>query len=260
MEVEEELSQLETAKTEITLHSSELSFGQIYEGLQEEAQVLEGQAASLRRTLAQLRLSVSFIEGQRAEFRGFLDGSKDALERMEEWAGKAMGLNLRNSPDQVRRYLPLSVMWVANSKLKKVLDLLTQMTSSVEVTDEQMHTALQQLRSSIEVCGDAFERLQSDPSASLFTNDDGWTSWEMHVADQSEALRERVTFERRGDLAALRAEIEARVREELRNEYEVRPLTLAARAELEKQLREEIREEFEAKRQLQASVSGLTNL
>jgi chemotaxis protein histidine kinase CheA/ActR/RegA family two-component response regulator len=256
MEVEEELDQLETAKTEIALHTPELSLVQIYEGLQEEAQVLEGQASSFKRTLAQLRLSVSIIEGQRAEFRGFLDGSKDALERMEEWAGKAMGLNLRNSPDQVRRYLPLSVMWVANNKLKKVLELLAQMTSSVEVTDEQMHTTLQQLRASIEVCGDAFERLQSNPPASLFTNDDGWTSWEMHVADHSEALRERVTFERRGDLAALRAEIEARVREELRNEYEVRPLTLAGRAELEKQLREEIREEFEAKRQLQASVSG----
>src|SRR6266700_3897688 len=256
LEVEEELSQPEMAETEITLHSPELSFVQIYGGLQEEAQVLESQASSLKRTLAQLRLSASIIEGQRAEFRGFLDGSKDALERMEEWAGKAMGLNLRNSPEQVRRYLPLSVMWVANSKLKKVLDLLTQMTNSVEMTDEQMHTALQQLRSSIEVCGDAFERLQSNPSASIFTHDDGWTPWEMQIAGKSEVLRERVTFERRGDPVSLRAEIEARVREELRMEYEVRPLTLAARAELEKQLREEIREEFEAKRQLQASVAG----
>src|SRR6266516_2979273 len=255
-EVEEELSQPKMAETEITLPSPELSFVQIYDGLQEEAQVLESQASSLKRTLAQLRLSVSIIEGQRAEFRGFLDGSKDALERMEEWAGKAMGLNLRNSPEQVRRYLPLSVMWVANSKLKKVLDLLTQMSSSVEMTDEQMHTALQQLRSSIEVCGDAFERLQSSPSASIFTHDDGWTPWEMQIAGKSEVLRERVTFERRGDPVSLRSEIEARVREELRMEYEVRPLTLAARAELDKQLREEIREEFEAKRQLQASVSG----
>ena len=255
-EVEEELSQPETPETEIALHSPELSFVQIYNGLQEEAQVLESQASSLKRTLAQLRLSVSIIEGQRAEFRDFLDGSKDALERMEEWAGKAMGLNLRNSPEQVRRYLPLSVMWVANSKLKKVLDLLTQMTSNVEMTDEQMHTALQQLRSSIEVCGDAFQRLQSNPSASIFTQDDGWTPWELQIAGKSEDLRERVTFERRGDPVSLRSEIEARVREELRNEYEVRPLTLAARAELEKQLREEIREEFEAKRQLQASVSG----
>src|SRR5438874_716707 len=130
------------------------------------------------------------------------------------------------------------------------------MTSSVKMTDEQMHTALQQLHASIEVCGDAFERLQSNPSASIFTHDEGWTSWEMQIAGKSEALRERVTFERSGDPVSLRAEIEARVREELRNEYEVRPLTLAARAELEKQLREEIREEFEAKRQLQASVSG----
>jgi chemotaxis protein histidine kinase CheA/CheY-like chemotaxis protein len=255
-EVEEEPSQPETAKTDVTLPSPELSYVQIYEGLQEEAQVLESQASSLKRTLAQLRLSVSIIEGQRAEFKGFLDGSKDALERMEDWAGRAMGLNLRNSPEQVRRYLPLSVMWVVNSKLKKVLDLLIQMTSSVEVSDEEIHTALQKLRSSIELCGDAFERLQSNPSVDLFTHDDGWTPWEMHIDGKSEALRERVTFERRGDPVSLRAEIEARVREELRNEYEVRPLTLAARAELERQLREEIREEFEARRQLQASVSG----
>ncbi|HXL36711.1 MAG TPA: response regulator [Ktedonobacteraceae bacterium] len=256
MEVEEEPSQPETAKTDVTLPSPELSYVQIYEGLQEESQVLESQASALKRTLAQLRLSVSLIEGQRAEFKGFLDGSKDALERMEDWAGRAMGLNLRNSPEQVRRYLPLSVMWVANSKLKKVLDLLIQMTSSVEVTDEEMHTALQQLRSSIELCGDAFERLQSNSSVNLFTHDDGWTPWEMRTDGQSEALNERVTFERRGDPVSMRAEIEARVREELRNEYEARPLTLAARAELEKQLREEIREEFEAKKQLQASVSG----
>ena len=256
MEVREEFPQTKMAPADITLPPPEPSFVQIYEDLQEEAQTLEGQASSLKRTLAQLRLSVTVIEGQRAEFREFLDGSKDALERMEEWAGKAMGLNLRNSPEQVRRYLPLSVMWVANSKLKKVLDLLTQMTSSVEITDEEIHVALQQLRSSIEVCGDAFERLQSDPSASLFTHDEGWTPWEMHIGGHPEALRERVTFERRGDPITLRAEIEARVREELRNEYEVRPLTLAARAELEKQLRDEIREEFEAKKQLQASVSG----
>jgi len=41
---------------------------------------------------------MALIEDQRNEFRGFLDGSKDALERMEDWAGQAMGLNLKNSP------------------------------------------------------------------------------------------------------------------------------------------------------------------
>src|SRR6266581_2172763 len=217
-----EISQPEAASSELVLRADESSLTQIYSELQEEAHVLEDQASSLKRTLTQLRLAISIIEGQRTEFRSFLDGSKDALDRMEEWAGKAMGLNLRNSPEQVRRYLPLSVMWVANTKLKKVLDFLTQMTSSVVMTDEQMHTALQQLRSSIEVCGDAFERLQSNPSASIFTHDDGWTPWEMQIAGKSEVLRERVTFERRGDPVSLRAEIEARVREELRNEYEVR--------------------------------------
>ena len=254
--VEDELSQPEMAEAGIILRPNEPSFIQIYNGLQEEAQVIENQASSLKRTLAQLRLSVSIIEGQRTEFRGFLDGSKDALDRMEEWAGKAMGLNLRNSPEQVRRYLPLSVMWVANSKLKKVLDLLTQMTSSVEMTDEQMHSALQQLRTSIEVCGDVFEQLQSSPSERPLAHDSGWTSWEIQAAREPEDVRERVTFERRGDLASLRTEIEARVREELQHEYEIRPLSLAVRIELEKQLREEIREEFEAKRQLQVSVAG----
>jgi chemotaxis protein histidine kinase CheA/ActR/RegA family two-component response regulator len=242
--------------SDLVLRADESSFTQIHSELHEGARVLEDQASSLKRTLTQLRLAISIIEGQRTEFRSFLDGSKDALDRMEEWAGKAMGLNLRNSPEQVRRYLPLSVMWVANTKLKKVLDLLAQMTSSVEMTDEQMHSAFQQLHTSIELCGDAFEQLQSDPSVRLFTHDPGWTPWEMQVAHEADALRESVTFERRGDLSTLRAQIEARVREELRHEYESRPLTLAARTELEQQIRNEIREEFEAKRQLQESVSG----
>jgi chemotaxis protein histidine kinase CheA/ActR/RegA family two-component response regulator len=234
----------------------ETSFATAYNQMQEEAQVLEEHASSLKRTLTQLRLAVSVIEAQRAEFRGFLDGSKDALDRMEEWAGKAMGLNLRNSPEQVRRYLPLSVMWVANSKLKKVLQLLVQMTGSVEMTEEQMHTALQQLHTSLETCRDAFEQLQAGSSVPLFTHDAGWTPWEMQVSREGEAPRERVTFERRGDLAALRAEIEEGLREELRQEYESRSLSLAARAELERQIRNEVREEFEARRQLQENVSG----
>ena len=251
-----EISQPEAASSELVLRTDESSLTEIYSELQEEAHVLEDQASSLKRTLTQMRLAISIIEGQRAEFRSFLDGSKDALDRMEEWAGKAMGLNLRNSPEQVRRYLPLSVMWVANTKLKKVLDLLTQMTSSVEMTDEQMHDALQQLHTSIEACGDAFEQLQSDSSVRRLTHDHGWTPWEMRLAREADSLRELVTFERRGDLVTLSAQIEAKVREELRHEYESRPLTLAARAELEQQIRNEIREEFEAKRRLQASVTG----
>ncbi|TMD87562.1 MAG: response regulator, partial [Chloroflexi bacterium] len=240
--------------------------------MHEETHSLAVQASSLREMLKQLRVAMSVIEAQRTEFKGFLDGSKDALDRMEDWAGQAMGLNLRNSPEHVRRYLPLSVMWVSNTKLKKVLELLTQITSGVEMTDGQIHIVLQQLSASIESCGNAFQQLQAQSSSHIFTHDQGWTPWEMRVSREAEAMRERVTFERRGDLAALRTEIEAavreefrreqeaKIREEVRREYEIRPLTLAARSELERQLRNEIHQEFEAKRQLLERVSGTDNV
>ncbi|OLC60535.1 MAG: hypothetical protein AUH89_04060 [Ktedonobacter sp. 13_1_40CM_4_52_4] len=253
------------------LQAGELAIPTVFNEMQEEAQTLAVQASSLREVLNQLRMAMSVIESQRTEFKGFLDGSMDALDRMEDWAGQAMGLNLRNSPDQVRRYLPLSVMWVSNTKLKKVLDLLTQITSGVEMTDEQIHTALQQMTASIASCGDAFQQLQANTPSHMFTHDQGWTPWEMRVLREAEEMRERVTFERRGDPAALRAEIEAavrkeyhheqeaKIREDIRREYESRPLSLAARSELERQLRNEIRQEFEAKRQLQERVAGSEN-
>ena len=260
-------------------HSSEVLsttiFAQAYNDMQAETHSLEVQASSLKEMLNQLRMAMGIIEMQRTEFKGFLDGSKDALDRMEDWAGQAMGLNLRNSPEQVRRYLPLSVMWVSNAKLKKILDLLRQITSGAEMSDEQMRVVLQQLSASIVSCGEAFRHLQVEatsvavaPPKHILTQEVGWTPWEMEVSHKEDALRERVTFERRGDREALRAEVEAEVREELRQEYEAtlreemrrefetRPLTLAARSELEQQVRSEIRQEFEAKRQLQESVSG----
>src|SRR6266700_3022388 len=229
------------------------SVAEIYHKMQQDGQVLEEQAASLKRTLTQLRLAASIVEAQRAEFKGFLDGSKDALDRMEEWAGKAMGLNLRNSPEQVRRYLPLSVMWVANSKLKKVLDLLNHITGGVEMTDEQMASTLQQLHVSIVSCGEVFQQVQAQ-AAHVLEREAGWTPWEVQVARGS--MHERVTFERHGDPYALRAEIEAEVREELRREYESRSIPTAIRADLEQQIRHEVRQEFEAQRRLQENVIG----
>src|ERR1051326_6952847 len=234
------------------------TFAKAYSAMQEEARSLEEHAISLKEMLDQLRAAMTLIEVQRTEFKGFLDGSKDALDRMEDWAGQAMGLNLRNSPEQVRRYLPLSVMWVSNSKLKRVLDLLTPVTSGVEMTDEQIHTILGQLTASIEACGNAFQRLQTyaNTPEHVLKQEPGWTRWEMQIPPEAEGVRERVTFERHGDPEALRAEIEASVRDELRREYESRPPSLAARSELERQIRNEVRQEFEANRQLQESVSG----
>ena len=223
-----------------------------YDDIQNDAQTLATYATSLKNVGTQLRSAMTVIEDQRSEFRGFLDGSKDALERMEDWAGQAMGLNLRNSPEQVRRYLPLSVMWVSNTKLKKVLELLGQITNGVELTDEQMHMALEQLTTSISACGEAFQQIQTS-AGHVLTQEPGWTSWEMQTAHHGNpVVRERVTFERRGDLDALRAEVEADVREELRREYAVPvALTVVARAELEQQIRREVRQEFEEKQKLQ---------
>jgi len=231
-----------------------------YGDIQNDAQALATYATSLKHVGTQLRSAMTVIEDQRSEFRGFLDGSKDALERMEDWAGQAMGLNLRNSPEQVRRYLPLSVMWVSNTKLKKVLELLAQITNGVELTDEQMHTALEQLTVSISACGEVFQQLQTD-AEHVLTQEPGWTSWEMQTAhDANPVVQERVTFERRGDLDALRAEVEANVREELRREYEDRSaITLAARVELEQQIRREVRQELEENRKLQEYTTGSNN-
>src|SRR5947209_5552927 len=242
----------------VALEKQEILFAKSYSAMQEEARSLEVQAFSLKEMLDQLRMTMSLIEAQRTEFKGFLDGSKDALDRMEDWAGQAMGLNLRNSPEQVRRYLPLSVMWVSNSKLKKVLELLTPVTSGVEMTYEQIHTILGQLSVSIEACGNAFQQLQAyaNTPEHVLQQEPGWTHWEVPASPEAEAVRERVTFERRGDPEALRAEIEASVRQELRHEYEARPLSVATRAELERQIRNEVRKEFEGNRQVQGSVSG----
>ncbi len=218
---------------------------QIYSEMQQDAQALEARSTSLRDVVSQLQEAMSVIEAQRSEFKGFLDGSKDALDRMEEWAGEAMGLNLRNSPEQVRRYLPLSVMWVANSKLKKVLDLLGHITGGLEMTDEQLAAMFRQLHQSIQTCGEAFQQMQ-DRTSFVLSQEAGWSPWEMQVAQDKDNLRERVTFERQGDLATLRAELEARIREELRQEYESRasvaPMT---RVEMEQQIRNEVGRELE---------------
>lgn len=222
---------------------------EVYAEALQEAQTLETHFASLRQIVTQLRSALFIIEGQRAEFKGFLDGSKDALERMEDWAGRAMGLNLRNSPEQVRRYLPLSVMWVSNTKLKKVQDTLSQITNGVEFTDEQMQMVLQQLQASLLACSDAFQHMQQR-TAHVLREEQGWTAWQMQRTQPPATngnLHERVTFERYGDLATMRAEVEAQVREELRSEYEARTMTSAERVELVQQIRNEVLQEYEAR-------------
>jgi chemotaxis protein histidine kinase CheA/ActR/RegA family two-component response regulator len=221
-----------------------------YDTMQRGTQALEEQTSGLKSVVEQLRKAMAVIEEQRSEFKGFLNGSKDALDRMEEWAGKAMGLNLRNSPEQVRRYLPLSVMWVSNSRLKSVLDLIQKITSGVELTEEQMNVVLQQLQQSMQSYAQEFHRLQERTSGSQ-QQEAGWSPWEVEVERNMGDLRERVTFERQGDPAALRMEIEAEVREELEKEYASRMTEVPQRSELERQIRNEVRQEYEERQRLQ---------
>src|SRR5258708_25109527 len=162
-------------------------------------------------------------------------------------------------------------MWASNTKLKKVLDLLKIVTGGVEMEDDQRGTIRAQLSTSLEACGKAFQQSEAQANGYILAQEAGWTPWEMQRLQDSANVRERVTFERRGDPAMLRAEIEAQVREEVSREYEIsmreeihqeyenRAKTLAARSELEQQIRSEVRKEFEAKQQLQQSVTGLEN-
>src|SRR6266516_2815937 len=117
-----------------------------------------------------------------------------------------------------------------------------------------MSIALQELRSSLASCGDVFRQVQD--KAAHMTPVPAWTPWEMQVVRDQEALRERVTFERYGNPDALRAEVEAQLREELRQEYESRSITLATRAELEQQIRNEVRQEYEERHRIQERISG----
>ncbi|GCE25268.1 hypothetical protein KDA_07520 [Dictyobacter alpinus] len=245
---------------DLTTETHEANLPQAYEDMQNEEKSLETQASSLKNVVSQLRDAMGVIEAQRSEFKGFLNGSKDALDRMEIWAGKAMGLNLRNSPEQVRRYLPLSVMWVSNAKLKKVLDLIHKITGGVEMTEEQLQTTLQQLHASIQSFGDVFEQLNGRNTYEL-RQEAGWSPWDIRVDPDTAGLRERVTFERQGDPAMLRAEIEAQLREELRQEYASQASNAAReRAELEQQIRQEVRQEYADLQRMQAHATGSSAL
>ena len=205
--------------------------------IEQEAHVRQG-AASLKETLAALRAVAKAIEDERSELRGFLDGSKDAIDRLEEWAGKAMGLNLRQSPDHVRRYLPLSVLWVVTTRLKKILGLLRDASNELAATDGAMSAATAQLGESIRNCGTLISSVLS--MASSTQEGGGFSATLAHIswtppadlaaapgpAVDEPALASRSNLERelrdqiaeqvrREETARLRQEIEIEVRQQV---------------------------------------------
>jgi chemotaxis protein histidine kinase CheA/ActR/RegA family two-component response regulator len=201
--------------------------------IEQEAHVRQG-AASLKETLAALRAVAKAIEDERSELRGFLDGSKDAIDRLEDWAGKAMGLNLRQSPDHVRRYLPLSVLWVVTTRLKKVLGLLKDASSALASTDGEMSAATAQLGESIRKCGTLISSVLS--MATSTQEGGGFSATLAHISwtppagptapavedqplpsrsDLERELRDQIIAQvRREEVARLRQEIEIEVRQQ----------------------------------------------
>src|SRR5438552_4963137 len=125
--------------------------------MHEETHSLAVQASSLREMLKQLRMAMSVIEAQRAEFKGFLDGSKDALDRMEDWAGQAMGLNLRNSREYEIRPLTLAARSELERQLRNEIhqefEAKRQLLERVSGTDdvETIQELENRLRSEIEI-------------------------------------------------------------------------------------------------------------
>src|SRR5579875_554592 len=105
-----------------------------FDELRADEEAVRRQAATLRTIVAMMREAAQAMEDERAELGSFLDGSSDALDRLEDWVGQQMGLDLRRSPEGVRNYLPLSVIWVTTTRLKKLIALLNSSSRNLTVT------------------------------------------------------------------------------------------------------------------------------
>lgn len=228
-----------------------------------EAEAVRRQVASLRDVAAELREAAQAMEDERSELRAFLDGSRDALERLEDWAGQQMGLDLRHSPEVVRRYLPLSVIWVTTTRLKQLVTLLKNSGRGLTVTQEQIEETLSGLRTAIESAGAVYSTVSSigaDPGNG-FSATVAQVTWapppspQLPVVDagasSARSRAEDVTLS-----AATRAEIERDVRDQLRRELEddVRAEVAAeVRREEVERLRQEL--QIQVRRQLLAELT-----
>ncbi len=125
----------------------------VVDELYSDEEAVRRQVGTLQDIVAQLREAAQAMDDERTELTGFLDGSQDALDRLETWAGQQMGLDLPSSPDAVRRYLPLSVIWVTTARLKRLVALLHGSSRSLTLTQEQADETLNELRAAIRGLG-----------------------------------------------------------------------------------------------------------
>lgn len=228
--------------------------------LREDEEIARRHVATLGEVGASLREAAQAMEDERAELRQFLDGTRDALERLEDWAGEQMGLDLKHSPDSVRRYLPLSVIWVTTARLKRLIGLLNTSGRSLSDTQEQIEEALGALRTALDGAGQVFGAMTTLGGApdSGFTATVARFAWAPPAPPPSAPLVEAPpTPAPMPQLsAAQRAALERSVREELRRELEddVRAeIAAEVRRDEEDRLRQEL--QIQVRREL---LSGLT--
>lgn len=219
----------------------------LWQHVAQEQDTVRQSAGDLVQSIGALRDLSRRFDGERNELLTFLDGSKDALDRLEQWAGQAMGIDLRTSPDHVRRYLPLSVLWVVTARMKGVMEILQDTTRSLATRHETLNEALDHLRDAL---GRAGQMAGGAVGAASLNADGGFTA---SVAQFSYAPSARKT----GELSpGQRAELERTVREDLRRdlEEEVRAeMAIEVRREEERRLRQEL--EIQLRRQLLAEFS-----
>jgi chemotaxis protein histidine kinase CheA/CheY-like chemotaxis protein len=229
-----------------------------WEAVAQSSLTLYNSTGSLGELVAAVRATVDQLEGQRAELRGFLDGSGDALTRLETWASQAVGYDLRRGPDHVRRYLPVSLVWVITSRLKNLLALLSNATTDLDVTRETLEQAARDLMRAVNAWGAMLQQRSTAGALSATIAQIPWRPGEGSMPPEISAAIE--TLKQLGlpvpaDIVpaqddrdegaaeaaapahdpALVAAISEQVRQELRAE-----LAGQVRAELEQKLREEL--------------------
>ena len=227
-------------------------------------ETIRRQVAALRDIAATIYGAATSMEDERTELRGFLDGSRDALDRLEEWAGRQMGLDLQRSPDSVRRYLPLSVIWVTTMRLKKLIGLLNNVGRGLTATEEQIEESLEDVRLMLTSFGQILGRVTSvdDVPGAGFSATVAQFSWNPSAGPQAAPPRGAgISAEMPALNAGTRAELERDVRDQLRRELEdeVRAeIAAEVRRDEQDQLRQEL--QIQVRRQLLAELTpGLTS-
>jgi chemotaxis protein histidine kinase CheA/CheY-like chemotaxis protein len=189
--------------------------GSVVDELYTDEEAVRRQVATLRDVVAQLRQAAQAMDDERNELSGFLDGSQDALARLEVWAGQQMGLDLPNSPEAVRRYLPLSVIWVTTARLKRLVTMLHNSSRGLTITQEQIDETLNELRDAIHGLGQisgAIGAMGGSPDAG-FSATVAQITWAPPYAEGAAGGEQALS-------PGARVEMERSVREELRRELE----------------------------------------